>query len=379
LKIHEYQAKDILRGYDVPIPRFEIATTPAEARKAAEDIGRMVVVKAQVHVGGRGKAGGVKLAKTPDEAEKHAGAILGMDIKGLTVEKVMISDAVDIDREYYIGMIVDRATKKPVYMVSEAGGIDIEQVARETPEKIHKYAVDPEKGLSNEEALELAAKIESRPAVAERVADFISKLYEAFVGSDASLAEINPLVITPDEQVWAVDAKMNIDDNALYRHEEIAAMRDASTETPELKRAREMGLSFVKLDGDVGCVVNGAGLAMTTMDVIAHYGGEPANFLDIGGSSSPDKVVTALQIITSDPNVKSILINIFGGITRCDDVAKGLVQALEQTSITLPIVVRLTGTNEEEARKILAGTEFVSADTMDEAVEKAVELARQPA
>ncbi len=379
MKIHEYQAKDILRGYDVPIPRFEIATTPAEARKAAEDIGRMVVVKAQVHVGGRGKAGGVKLAKTPDEAEKHAGAILGMDIKGLTVEKVMISDAVDIDREYYIGMIVDRATKKPVYMVSEAGGIDIEQVARETPEKIHKYAVDPEKGLSNEEALELAAKIESRPAVAERVADFISKLYEAFVGSDASLAEINPLVITPDEQVWAVDAKMNIDDNALYRHEEIAAMRDASTETPELKRAREMGLSFVKLDGDVGCVVNGAGLAMTTMDVIAHYGGEPANFLDIGGSSSPDKVVTALQIITSDPNVKSILINIFGGITRCDDVAKGLVQALEQTSITLPIVVRLTGTNEEEARKILAGTEFVSADTMDEAVEKAVELARQPA
>jgi len=379
LKIHEYQAKDILRGYDVPIPRFEIATTPAEARKAAEDIGRMVVVKAQVHVGGRGKAGGVKLAKTPDEAEKHAGAILGMDIKGLTVEKVMISDAVDIDREYYIGMIVDRATKKPVYMVSEAGGIDIEQVARETPEKIHKYAVDPEKGLSNEEALELAAKIESRPAVAERVADFISKLYEAFVGSDASLAEINPLVITPDEQVWAVDAKMNIDDNALYRHEEIAAMRDASTETPQLKRAREMGLSFVKLDGDVGCVVNGAGLAMTTMDVIAHYGGEPANFLDIGGSSSPDKVVTALQIITSDPNVKSILINIFGGITRCDDVAKGLVQALEQTSITLPIVVRLTGTNEEEARKIPAGTEFVSADTMDEAVEKAVELARQPA
>jgi len=379
LKIHEYQAKEILKGYGVPIPRFEIVTTPAEARKATEDIGRMVVVKAQVHVGGRGKAGGVKLAKTPDEAEEHAGVILGMDIKGLTVEKIMISDAVDIDREYYIGMIVDRATKKPVYMVSEEGGIDIEEVARGTPEKIHKYAVDPEKGLSNEEALELASKIESRPAVAERVADFISKLYEAFVGSDASLAEINPLVITPDEKVWAVDAKMNIDDNALYRHEEIAAMRDASTETPELKRAREMGLSFVKLDGDVGCVVNGAGLAMTTMDVISHFGGEPANFLDIGGSSSPDKVVTALQIITSDPNVKSILINIFGGITRCDDVAKGLVLALEQTSITLPIVVRLTGTNEEEAKKVLAGTEFVSADTMDEAVEKAVELARQPA
>jgi len=365
--------------HGVPIPRFEIVTTPADARKAAEDIGRMVVVKAQVHVGGRGKAGGVKLAKTADEAEAHASNILGMDIKGLTVEKIMISDAVDIDREYYIGMIVDRQTKKPVYMVSEAGGIDIEQVANETPEKIHKLAINPVKGLSAADASTLAAKIESRPEVAAKVAEFITKLYDGFIGSDASLAEINPLVVTPDGEVWAVDAKMNIDDNALYRHPDIAEMRDPAGETDEVRKAREMGLSYVKLDGNVGCLVNGAGLAMTTMDVIQHYGGAPANFLDIGGSSSPDKVVTALEIITSDPNVRSILINIFGGITRCDDVARGLVQALEQTSIEIPIVVRLTGTNEDEARKILAKHQFVSATTMDEAVEKAVELAKQPA
>ncbi len=379
MKIHEYQAKEILMRHGVPIPRFEIVTTPADARKAAEDIGRMVVVKAQVHVGGRGKAGGVKLAKTADEAEAHASNILGMDIKGLTVEKIMISDAVDIDREYYIGMIVDRQTKKPVYMVSEAGGIDIEQVANETPEKIHKLAIDPVKGLSAADASTLAAKIESRPEVAAKVAEFITKLYDGFIGSDASLAEINPLVVTPDGEVWAVDAKMNIDDNALYRHPDIAEMRDPAGETDEVRKAREMGLSYVKLDGNVGCLVNGAGLAMTTMDVIQHYGGAPANFLDIGGSSSPDKVVTALEIITSDPNVRSILINIFGGITRCDDVARGLVQALEQTSIEIPIVVRLTGTNEDEARKILAKHQFVSATTMDEAVEKAVELAKQPA
>jgi len=379
LKIHEYQAKEILMRHGVPIPRFEIVTTPADARKAAEDIGRMVVVKAQVHVGGRGKAGGVKLAKTADEAEAHASNILGMDIKGLTVEKIMISDAVDIDREYYIGMIVDRQTKKPVYMVSEAGGIDIEQVANETPEKIHKLAINPVKGLSAADASTLAAKIESRPEVAAKVAEFITKLYDGFIGSDASLAEINPLVVTPDGEVWAVDAKMNIDDNALYRHPDIAEMRDPAGETDEVRKAREMGLSYVKLDGNVGCLVNGAGLAMTTMDVIQHYGGAPANFLDIGGSSSPDKVVTALEIITSDPNVRSILINIFGGITRCDDVARGLVQALEQTSIEIPIVVRLTGTNEDEARKILAKHQFVSATTMDEAVEKAVELAKQPA
>jgi succinyl-CoA synthetase beta subunit len=377
LKIHEYQARDIYSRFGVPVPRSEVVTTAGDARRAAEEIGGTVVVKAQVHVGGRGKAGGVKLAKTPDEAEKAASLILGMDIKGLTVEKVLVADAVDIESEYYAGIIVDRQTKKPVFMVSAAGGIDIEEVARETPEKIHKLAVDPVAGLTADQARDLASKLDSRPGVVAQLADVIAKLYDAFVGSDASLAEINPLVVTPDERVLAIDAKINIDDNALYRHEDIAAMRDPSTETDELRKARELGLSYVKLEGNVGCIVNGAGLAMTTMDVIKHYGGEPANFLDIGGSSNPQKVVTALEIITSDPNVKSILINIFGGITRCDDVAKGLVQALTETTIDLPIVARLTGTNEEEARAILAEHELVTAETMDEAVEKAVELARR--
>lgn len=377
MKIHEYQARDIYSRFGVPVPRSEVVTTAGDARRAAEEIGGTVVVKAQVHVGGRGKAGGVKLAKTPDEAEKAASLILGMDIKGLTVEKVLVADAVDIESEYYAGIIVDRQTKKPVFMVSAAGGIDIEEVARETPEKIHKLAVDPVAGLTADQARDLASKLDSRPGVVAQLADVIAKLYDAFVGSDASLAEINPLVVTPDERVLAIDAKINIDDNALYRHEDIAAMRDPSTETEELRKARELGLSYVKLEGNVGCIVNGAGLAMTTMDVIKHYGGEPANFLDIGGSSNPQKVVTALEIITSDPNVKSILINIFGGITRCDDVAKGLVQALTETTIDLPIVARLTGTNEEEARAILAEHELVTAETMDEAVEKAVELARR--
>ncbi len=379
LKIHEYQARGILSEYGVPIPRFEVVDDPGDARRVAEEIGRMVVVKAQVHVGGRGKAGGVKLAKTPDEAEKHATAILGMDIKGLTVERVMVADAVDIESEYYVGIVVDRATKRPVYMVSAAGGVDIEEVAATTPERIHKHPVDPDKGLSTAEAQELAAKLDTRPHVVRDIAVVVEKLYDAFTGSDASLAEINPLVVTPDEQVWAIDAKINIDDNALFRHPDIEAMRDPSGETDDLRRAREMGLSYVKLEGDVGCIVNGAGLAMTTMDVIKYYGGEPANFLDIGGSSSPEKMQTAIDIITSDPNVKSILINIFGGITRCDDVARGLVAALKERSVGLPLVVRLTGTNAEEAGQILAEHEMKSAETMDEAVEKVVELARRQA
>jgi len=375
LKIHEHQAMEIFAEYGLPVSGFDVATSPADARAAAERRGGSVVVKAQVHVGGRGKAGGVKLARDADEAERHAESILGMDIKGLTVEKVVVAEAVDIDREYYIGIVVDRATKKPVCMVSSEGGVDIEEVARETPEKIHKHSIDPERGLSDAEAAELAAKIESDPHVAAQVADAILKLYAAFVGSDASLAEINPLVVTSEGIVRAIDAKMNIDDNALYRHEDIAAMRDASAETVELAKARELGLSFVKLDGNVGCLVNGAGLAMTTMDLIKQYGGEPANFLDIGGSSNPDKVAVALGIITSDPKVRSILINIFGGITRCDDVARGLAQALERTATDVPVVARLTGTNEEEARRVLAEHDLVTADTMDEAVEKAVVLA----
>jgi succinyl-CoA synthetase beta subunit len=376
LKIHEHQAMKIFSQYGLPTVGFDVVSTPEEARYAAEKRGGSVVVKAQVHVGGRGKAGGVKLAHDADEAYRHAEAILGMDIKGLTVEKVVVAEAVAFEREYYVGIVVDRATKKPVFMVSGEGGVDIEEVARVSPEKIHKHAVDPRYGLSADEATSLAAKIETRPEVALQVADVILKLYDAFVGSDASLAEINPLVVTGAGVVRAIDSKMNIDDNALYRHEKIAALRDPAGETDEDRRAREMGLSYIKLDGNVGCIVNGAGLAMTTMDVIKIYGGEPANFLDIGGSSSPDKVLTALEIITSDPKVKSILINIFGGITRCDDVANGLVRAIESTSIDVPIVARLTGTNEEEARRILAEHDLVTAETMDEAVEKAVALAK---
>ncbi len=375
MKIHEHQAMEIFAEYGLPVSGFDVATSPADARAAAESRGGSVIIKAQVHVGGRGKAGGVKLARDADEAERHAESILGMDIKGLTVEKVVVAEAVDIDREYYIGIVVDRATKKPVYMVSSEGGVDIEEVARETPEKIHKHSIDPERGLSDAEAAELAAKIESDPHVAAQAADAILKLYAAFVGSDASLAEINPLVVTSDGIVRAIDAKMNIDDNALYRHEDIAAMRDTSAETAELTRARELGMSFVKLEGNVGCLVNGAGLAMTTMDLIKQHGSEPANFLDIGGSSNPDKVATALEIITGDPNVRSVLINIFGGITRCDDVARGLVHALERVTADVPIVARLTGTNEEEARRVLAEHDLVTADTLDEAVEKAVVLA----
>ncbi len=376
MKIHEYQARAILSARGVPVPRFEVVEDPAAARRVAERIGEMVVVKAQVHVGGRGKAGGVKLARTPEEAEKHARDILGMDIKGLTVHKVMVAHAVDIEREYYVGIVVDRATKRPVYMVSPEGGVDIESVAAETPERIFKLAVDPVQGLTVAEAAHLASKLDDRVEVVAQVAAVISKLYDAFVGSDCSLAEINPLVVAPDGRVWAVDAKMNIDDNALFRHPDIAEMRDPSGESEELRKAREMGLSFVKLDGDVGCCVNGAGLAMTTMDLIKYYGGEPANFLDIGGSSSPEKVMTAFDIITNDPNVRVILLNIFGGITRCDDVAEGLIEALEARPISVPLVVRLTGTNEIRARRILADHGMESAQTMDEAVEKAVAMAR---
>ena len=377
MKIHEYQAREILERHGVPVPGFEVVDDPEEAARAAEGLGGTVVIKAQVHAGGRGKAGGVALAGDPDQARTRAGAILGMDLKGFVVEKVLVARAVDIEREYYAGVVVDRTTKRPVFMVSDAGGVDIEEVARETPEKIHRLGVDPVDGLSPEQAADLASRIEPAPEVARVVADVIARLYEAFLASDASLAEINPLVVTPDGEVWAVDAKMNIDDNALFRHPEIAAMRDASYESGQLRKAREMGLSYVKLDGNVGCVVNGAGLAMATMDLIKFHGGEPANFLDIGGSSSPEKVVTALDIITADSNVRAILINIFGGITRCDDVAGGLVEALERRGIGIPLVVRLTGTNQEEAREILVEHHLVSAETMDDAVRKAVGLAKE--
>ena len=375
MNIHEYQAKEILRALGVPIPAGEVATTADEAGNIAAKIGKPVVVKAQVHTGGRGKAGGVKLAKDPAEAREKAKAILGMQIKGLTVEKVLVTDAADIASEAYVGIIMDRASKKPVFMVSAAGGIDIEEVAAKTPEKILKLPIDTRYGLQPYQAMRLGFFLYDDLAKARAAAKIMQQLYVAFVQSGCSLAEINPLVVTPAGEVVALDAKMAIDDNELYRRPAIAALRDTSSEEKSEVDAREANLTFIKLDGNVGCCVNGAGLAMATMDLVKYYGGEPANFLDIGGSSSPEKVVNALRIITSDPNVKAILFNIFGGITRTDDVANGIVTATRQNPLKVPIVIRLTGTNEEIAMKILTENGFAASSDMDAAVRQAVALA----
>ena len=375
MNIHEYQAKEILRGYGVPIPPGDVATTPAEAEQIARRIGRTVVVKAQVHAGGRGKAGGVKLAKTPEEAREVAGKILGMQIKGLTVQKVLVTDAADIASEAYVGVILDRASKKPVFMVSPAGGIDIEEVAAKTPEKIMRLPIDTRYGLMPFQATELGFFLYPDATKARAAAKIMKQLYDAFMANGASLAEINPMVVTPNGEVIALDAKMSIDDNELDRLPKIAELRDETAEEPSEVQARNANLTFIKLDGNVGCVVNGAGLAMATMDLVKYYGGEPANFLDIGGSSNPEKVVNALKIITSDPNVKAILFNIFGGITRTDDVANGIVTATKQNPLKVPIVIRLTGTNEEIAVKILTENGFSAMTDMDEAVQRAVQLA----
>ncbi|HEX6909804.1 MAG TPA: ADP-forming succinate--CoA ligase subunit beta, partial [Longimicrobium sp.] len=346
MNIHEYQAKELLAAQGIPVPMGDVATTPEQAEAIARRLGGAVVVKAQVHAGGRGKAGGVKLANTPEEAREKAQAILGMQIKGLTVEKVLIAPAEDIASEAYVGIIMDRASKAPVWMVSAAGGIDIEEVAATEPEKITKLAVDTRYGFLPHQAYTLATKLYTDVKQQRAAAKILQQLYRAFVEAGASLAEINPLITTPSGEVKAIDAKFNIDDNELFRRPEIEALRDTSSEEPAEVTAREANLTFIKLDGDVGCVVNGAGLAMATMDLVKYYGGEPANFLDIGGSSNPEKVVNALKIITTDPNVKAILFNIFGGITRTDDVANGIVTATKQIDINVPIVIRLTGTNE---------------------------------
>jgi succinyl-CoA synthetase beta subunit len=378
VNIHEYQAKELLRREGVPIPPGEVASTPAEAEGIARQYGGTVVVKAQVHAGGRGKAGGVKLAKTPGEAKELATKILGMQIKGLTVQKVLVTPAADIANESYVGIILDRASRKPVFMVSPAGGIDIEEVAAKTPEKILKLPVDTRYGLEPYQATRLGFFLFDDTKRVRAAAKIMQQLYTAFMKNGCSLAEINPLVTTPGGDVVALDAKMVIDDNELDRHPDIAALRDESAEAPSEVQARNASLTFIKLDGNVGCVVNGAGLAMATMDLVKYYGGDPANFLDIGGSSNPEKVVNALKIITADPNVKAILFNIFGGITRTDDVANGIVTATKQNPLKVPIVIRLTGTNEEIAMKILTENGFSASSDMDEAVQKAVALAKAP-
>ena len=376
MNLHEYQAKDILRGYGIPIPPGEVVNDPERAEQVAKQYGGTVVVKAQVHAGGRGKAGGVKLAKSPAEAKEVAARILALEIKGLPVEKVLVTPAEDIATEAYVGIIVDRASKRAVFMVSPAGGIDIEEVAAKTPEKILRLPVDPRYGLRNFEAMRMAFFLYKDVKQAKAAAKIMEQLWRAFLESGASLAEINPLVTTPKGEVIALDAKMSIDDNELDRRPKVAMLRDESSEAPSEVQARKANLTFIKLDGNVGCCVNGAGLAMATMDLVKYYGGEPANFLDIGGSSNPEKVVAALRIITSDPNVKAILFNIFGGITRTDDVANGIVTATKQSPLKVPIVIRLTGTNEEIAMKILQENGFSASSDMDEAVKKAVELAK---
>jgi succinyl-CoA synthetase beta subunit len=379
VNLHEYQARALLKSAGIPMLDGDVASTPSEAESIARRIGGKVVIKAQVHSGGRGKAGGVKLALNPGEAADHASQILGMTIKGLVVHRVLVVPAADIASESYVGIIMDRATQKPVFMVSSAGGIDIEEVAAKTPEKILKMPVDPVYGLLPHQALTLAFALYKDFAQVRAAARMMEQLYRVFADNGASLAEINPLVTTPDGRVLALDAKISIDDNELDRRPDLALLRDESAEEPSEVTARRANLSFIKLDGNVGCVVNGAGLAMATMDLVKYYGGEPANFLDIGGSSNPEKVISALKIITSDPNVKAILFNIFGGITRTDDVANGLVAATRQFKVKVPIVIRLTGTNEAAAIKILEAVGMRALSDMDQAVEQVVRLARDAA
>ena len=375
MDIHEYQAKERFRSVGIPVPPGRVVSTPEEAEVAAREYGGTVVIKAQVHSGGRGKAGGVKLAEHPEEARDYASEILGMDINGFRVDKVLVTPAEDIDTEAYVGVYIGRETQAATFIVSPEGGIDIEEVKRTNPEAIRKLSIDPRYGMLPHQAYWLASFLYDDSKLVNQASKIIAQLYDAFVSSGASMAEINPLITTPAGEVKAIDAKMSIDDSELFRRPDIAEMRDTSSEPLSETKAREAGLSYVKLEGDVGCCVNGAGLAMATMDLVKYYGGEPANFLDIGGSSNPDKVVAALEIITSDPNVKVILFNIFGGITRCDDVANGIIEAIEKIDIELPIVIRLTGTNEDLALKILEDAGFSAYTSMDEVVEKAVELA----
>ena len=375
MKLQEYQSKRVFAQHGLPVPEGGVATTPQEAREITERLGKRVVVKAQVLVGGRGKAGGIKLADTPEEAAGVAAQILDMDIKGLSVRTVLVEEAADIVSEIYLGMVIDRAAKRPVMMASSEGGVEIEEVARQTPEKIIKVPIDPFLGLRDYQIREVAYGIGLGSDMMRGFLKVARGLYTAFTKSDASLAEINPLVVTGDGALLAVDAKMLLDDNALFRHPELAEMRDLEEETPVERQARGHGISYVQLDGTIGCMVNGAGLAMATMDLTKYYGGAPANFLDIGGGAKADKVVAALRLILSDENVEAVLFNIFGGITRCDEVARGIVTALEEVETDVPMVARLVGTNEEEGRAILAEAQMITAATLEEAAQKAVAAA----
>jgi succinyl-CoA synthetase beta subunit len=377
MKLHEYQSKTIFSKYGIPIPKGRVAATAQEAKQIAEELGGRVVIKAQVLVGGRGKAGGVKLAKDPAEATQLAAQILGMDIKGLPVRKVLVDEASAIDQEIYFSITNDRAAKKPVMIASAAGGIDIEEVAAKTPDKIIKSHIDPLLGLREYQARDVAVAID---LPRENIKDFVKiamGLWEVYKSTDATLAEINPLVITKDKKLVALDGKMMIDDSALFRQPELNEMRDTDEDDASEIEARKYGLSFIKLDGNIGCMVNGAGLAMTSMDVIKLFGGEPANFLDIGGGAGADKVSAAMRIILTDPNVKAVLFNIFGGITRCDEVARGILVAMDEVKPKVPMVVRLVGTNAEEGRKLLENANMITAETLADAAKKAVAAAQE--
>lgn len=376
MKIHEYQAKELFGAASLPVLRGSVATTAADALKAAREIGLPVVIKAQVLVGGRGKAGGVKIARSFEEVTDLAGTILNLTIKGLPVRKVLVTQAIDYDSELYLGFTIDRRTQKPVMMASAAGGVEIEEVARQSPEKILKTQIDPLIGLQAYQARSIGLGLLGDAKLANQFSAIAQKLYSVMLAEDCSLVEINPLVKMKDGKLLALDAKINLDDNALYRHPELEALRDKAGEDPGEATAREAGLSYVKLNGNIGCVVNGAGLAMATMDLIKRYGGEPANFLDIGGSSSPEKMVTAMKVLLSEGNVRSVLVNIFGGITRCDDVARGLLIASGELKLQVPLVARLIGTNQKEARDILKDSKIVFADDMSAAVRKAIEVTK---
>ncbi len=375
MKLQEYRSKEILARHGVPLVAGETAATPEEARRAAERIGGQVVVKAQVLVGGRGKAGGVKLAATPAEAEDRAREIIGLDITGTTVKTVLVAPAAAIAKEYYLGLILDRGAKAITVIASAEGGVEIEETARTNPEAILRLPLHPLIGLQEHEARRIGFFLGIPAALRKDFGAVMRGLYRSFVESDADLAEINPLVVTDDGRLEALDAKIVLDDSALPRHPELDAMRDLNEEEPSEIAAREGGISFIKLDGNIGCMVNGAGLAMTTMDLVKLAGGEPANFLDIGGGAKADRVAAAFKIILDDENVKAILINIFGGITRGDEVARGIVEARKSLTREVPMVVRIVGTNAEEARPILAEANLITADSLDDAAAKAVAAA----
>jgi succinyl-CoA synthetase beta subunit len=377
MKLHEYQSKQIFARYGIPIPKGRIAGTSTEVKQITEELGGNVVVKAQVLVGGRGKAGGIRLAKSPEEAQDMAAILLGMEIKGLPVRKVLVDEAVSISKEFYIGIVNDRVHQVPVLIASGAGGMDIEEIAQKNPEKIIRIDIDPLLGLRDYQLRNAAIGMDLPRPQWKSFTEIIQGLWKAYVECDATLAEINPLVIDAENHLVALDAKVILDDNALFRHSDLSDLRDLDVEEPTEIEARKFGLTFIKLNGNIGCMVNGAGLAMATMDILSLYGGEAANFLDIGGGANAEKVAAALKIILSDKKVSSVLINIFGGITRCDEVAKGILTAAAEIKLTIPMVVRLVGTNQEEGKRLLESANFTPADTLVQAAELAVKLAKE--